>query len=207
MENHIIWLCKSMGNSSIFGLFSAVLPQCGICMHLLQVKGWLIIGFPSSRMRVEHESAQVLMRSEHGAAEVYRDELRICMNMGVEHESARVCVRSTAVETYACAARSRTSVRTERSCGKPLKSMEYDVCVEIQKTQPFPCENAISPILQHFLTARLVRKKNEKITVTRVLQEYACGARRLKRMSEQDCRQSMRLEQWQRCLSVMCRGV
>ena len=112
-------------------------------------------------MRVEHESAQVLMRSEHGAAEVYRDELRICMNMGVEHESARVCVRSAAVETYACAARSRTSVRTERSCGKPLKSMEYDVCVEIQKTQPFPCENAISPILQHFLTPRLVRKKTK----------------------------------------------
>ena len=172
MENHIIWwLCKSMGNSSIFGFFSAVLPQCGICMHLLQVKGWLIIGFPSSRMRVEDESAQVLMRSEHGAAEVYRDELRICMNMGVERESARM-------HGYVCGARPLKRMRVQHdraqvcaqsvAVGNRWKVWSTLYALKFRKHNPSHAKMLFHPFLQHFLTPHLVRKKMRKIRVTRV---------------------------------------
>jgi hypothetical protein len=63
----------------------------------------------------------------------------------------------------------------------PLNTM---YSVEIQKTQPFPPENVISPIFQHVSYSTFFsEKKIRNIGVPTVLQEYECGARRLTRMA------------------------
>ena len=58
--------------------------------------------------------------------------------------------------------------------------MEYDVCVESVKTQPFPREKLISPILQVFLIPRFFRKQKPKAKKNgnlKAKQEYASRAR------------------------------
>ena len=114
----------------------------------------------------------------------------------MQHESAQVCARSTDVGKCACAAPFPMRMPIELdSRPEPVrvfacvfflhlfffeKTMEYDVCVESVKTQPFPREKLISPILQVCLIPRFFRKQKPKAKKNgnlKAKQEYASRAR------------------------------